>query len=763
MGTIRFLIAGLLATLVACQAQAQPAIAEASTPEIQALARGLENDPVRIFNYVHDHIQHVLYFGSKKGAALTLLEKSGNDFDQCALLVALLRAAGYTNTGYQFGWMELPYESSDHRDLRHWLRLNLVNTNWTHTADYLRFLFQNYRHYPTNGTAAIWGENLFGFQRVWVTLTNGATVYYLDPAFKVSEPISGINLATATGFSSNALMRAAGGTYTNDYVYGLNEAAVRSNLTSCTTSLLGYIQSNCPNASVEQVLGGWQIVPTTNTALPQSLLFPTHEWGGQMPVLNWANQPTDLMATLTVGFYNYLGGYESHQWYWPELQGQRLTLTFDDNGWATLWQEDDVVLENWVYFTPWEPVDFSVDLKHGTWDTNNNTFVDSSSADGSSTRYFQSLGSTNTILYGFEPDWGWLQQRQDRLDVYRQQGLTDDSLPVVSETMNVMGLTLLLESWAVDQAIAAQMGVLPQTFYSLGRLNQEPGNGYYFDRFMTYAGHAPTTGADAPDRAQVYRFTDTASYFESAAEHAVIEQLQSTNLLGASTVKMLEVASTNGQVIFLANGGNWAGIRPYLDLNYYYSGDLDLLDQFIVQGNTLLLPRSWNWVGNGDWGGFGLMLWGPAGTSSSYINGYYFGGQVSQSNAAVNPPYVADVAHGQSRRNPSLDDAKHGDPVAMETGAFQMNHVDLSLGGPEPRGITVSRHYASRGRAYNPSGLGPGWVNNYSATAKAMTAASASLGRTTPPRWRPCWRPRAPPLAFTTMQRHSPRTGWSRC
>src|SRR4029077_13584432 len=40
-------------------------VAEAVTPEIQALARGLENDPTRIFDYVHDHIRHVFYFGSK--------------------------------------------------------------------------------------------------------------------------------------------------------------------------------------------------------------------------------------------------------------------------------------------------------------------------------------------------------------------------------------------------------------------------------------------------------------------------------------------------------------------------------------------------------------------------------------------------------------------------------------------------------------------------------------------------------------------------
>src|SRR5205814_2534101 len=105
-------------------------IAEAITPEIQALARGLENDPLRILNYVHDHIRYLLYFGSKKGAQLTLLEKSGNDFDQSALLVALLRAAGHTNSGYQFGLVEVPYDdpAGHDEDLHHWLGLTLTNS-----------------------------------------------------------------------------------------------------------------------------------------------------------------------------------------------------------------------------------------------------------------------------------------------------------------------------------------------------------------------------------------------------------------------------------------------------------------------------------------------------------------------------------------------------------------------------------------------------------------------------------------------------------
>ncbi|MEI6196299.1 MAG: hypothetical protein WCS42_18425, partial [Verrucomicrobiota bacterium] len=53
-------------------------VAEVITPQIQSLADGLQHDPQRIFDYVHDQIRFVLYFGSKKGAQLTLLEKSGN-------------------------------------------------------------------------------------------------------------------------------------------------------------------------------------------------------------------------------------------------------------------------------------------------------------------------------------------------------------------------------------------------------------------------------------------------------------------------------------------------------------------------------------------------------------------------------------------------------------------------------------------------------------------------------------------------------------
>src|SRR5258708_27480903 len=203
-----------------------PSIAETNTPEIQALARGLENDPTRIYWYVHDYIKYVLYFGSKKGAQLTLLDKGGNDFDQCALLVSLLRAAGYS-AQYQFGWMGIPYDATDgtENDLHHWLGLNFSNTNWVTTSNYLINLFGT-RCYPT--TYFLTNDaNTLVFQRVWGTVNGDGNTWTLDPSFKPYDLNTRINLPLALGFSSSArlssaLSIAAGGTAGPASLSGVN-------------------------------------------------------------------------------------------------------------------------------------------------------------------------------------------------------------------------------------------------------------------------------------------------------------------------------------------------------------------------------------------------------------------------------------------------------------------------------------------------------------------------------------------------------------
>jgi RHS repeat-associated protein len=736
-------------------------VAEVITPQIQALADGLQDNPQRIFDYVHDRIRFVLYFGSKKGAELTLLEKSGNDFDQCALLVALLSAAGYSNNvSYQFGWQEIPYDDPYglNYDLHHWWQLTLNNTNWTNTITCMSYLLGQ-RGYPACYYIGGGSDNYFLFQREWVALTIGSTTYQLDPAFKISQPVSGFltNAFGSTGTTiSNALLSAASGTDTGNYAQSLNESALRGALTGYTTNLLNYVQSNAPNDSVQQVLGGWQIVPAYNPwDFSTNTTFYVYTFGGQMPVLGWTYEPTNIMSSLTIKFSAW-----TYQCWMPQLQGKRLTLTFWDYGTPTNYIStlylDDTVLVNGgatgLGGISLSNVVLTVNHPVGTWNTTNNTFVPnpSSPANESITNTYQEMppnGYTNTyvILYAFEPDWGWLQERQNKLDAYLQQGLGNSSPSVIAETLNVMGLNWLLQTAQTDRILAAQLGVLPMYFHRFGRMAQEAGRGYYVDVYMQVTGEFPSGGYDAAHiQIQNSQF-DLWSFFASALEHGIIEQLQNTNLVAASTVKMLQIANTNGQPVYLASSTNWtAGYNVQSHLTGYSSTDLSTIyNSYISQGFYVLLPQSGsNHVSSttGSWAGYGYearhAVNGAATQSSMIIAGGYNGGYVSDPTAVVDTGYTDESGDNQPTyfdTTPVSTPAPTGaDPVDLANGTFQVENTDLSLGQAEPRGITLSRYYNGARRFGNPAGMADGWTHNYSITANNVAAPQACLGGTTP-------------------------------
>jgi transglutaminase-like putative cysteine protease len=74
-----------------------------------------------MYEYVYTNIDYSPTYGLKKGALGTLLDGRGNDFDQAALLVALLRQAGYT-ASYVYGQIRL-----SPTQLTNWLGVDTSN------------------------------------------------------------------------------------------------------------------------------------------------------------------------------------------------------------------------------------------------------------------------------------------------------------------------------------------------------------------------------------------------------------------------------------------------------------------------------------------------------------------------------------------------------------------------------------------------------------------------------------------------------------
>src|ERR1051325_11278875 len=299
-----------------------------------------------------------------------------------------------------------------------------------------------------------------------------------------------------------------------------------------------------------------------------------------------------------------------------------------------------------------------------------------------------------------------------------------------------MALNWQLQMEWIGRLMAPQLGVLPMYYHRIGRMAQENGRGYFVDVGLTMAGTASSSDGAGPQHdASATQWLDMMAYFGSAMEHGLIEQLQSSNLVGASAVKMLEMANTNHQAIYLASTSNWNSVRTSLT-NYNTNS---LYTYFISPGYVVLLPQNGNFgTGSGDWTGHGFVARKADGSGSQMLidPGTYGGGYVSDTSATVNPSFIYYSSYSQpvyfNSAPPSLPHLTGADPVNMADGTFQVEGTDLSLGEREPRGLNFSRYYSSSRRNSNLAGMAPGWIHNYYLNAATVSSPEAGLGGTTP-------------------------------
>nr|MCU0772691.1 DUF6531 domain-containing protein [Verrucomicrobiota bacterium] len=386
----------------------------------------------------------------------------------------------------------------------------------------------------------------------------------------------------------------------------------------------------------------------------------------------------------------------------------------------------------------------SVDHPHGTWDTDNNTLINEGWNDQSVETSCQRTNASYALTYAFEASPEWLRTRQQRLDRYRQQGLGDGSRQVVCETLNLLGLGWMEQTELTFRQIGRAADVLTQNHHRLGSVAQEAGRGYYLDMGLEVRAIVSSAGNSTEDIERASRAFDLDAYFGSALEHAIIEQLQRSNLVAASTVKMLQLANTNSVKVFLADSNNWtvgANVRGQLT-NY----NLPWLDDYIAAGYSLLVPRDGgrSVAGAGSWAGCGLVArlatesWWNTGM---LIGGGYNGGYVSRPNATVDPGGVSEIDEGQpdyfDPNGAFVWTPSSAEPVRMSDGAYELTATDLSAGQPEPRGFSFTRSYSSARRHHNAAGLAHGWTHNYFFRLAELSAPEAGLGQTTPAQMAP--------------------------
>ncbi|PXF58032.1 MAG: hypothetical protein C4B58_08210 [Deltaproteobacteria bacterium] len=222
----------------------------------------------------------------------------------------------------------------------------------------------------------------------------------------------------------------------------------------------------------------------------------------------------------------------------------------------------------------------------------------------------------------------------------------------------------------------------------------------------------------------------------SAFEHGILEQLMGSDNPCISTMKLFQIANSEGSKVFFANSGNFATVKP--QLHNYSASTLNDLQFQVNSGHTLILPDDGQ-LGMGQWQGLGYITRYESGSSMSLgmiIGGGYHGGYGSNP-AQADPPAVNQNIQTNTNNNPAPSTINqqvtpHSTPQSIESvdmagGSYLYNRIDLALGGTSSLGPAFGRSYNS-GLNLEDRGLGNGWTHNYDIRISRGSHGDPGLG-----------------------------------
>ena len=320
-------------------------------PEIAELARGLDHDIFKIFNYVRNHIRFEPYYGLQKGALMTLLEGSGNDFDQAVLLAALLRESGYDNIEYLKNGIRLPYNSPDgEASFSNWFGLpetpyqdgSFEEASGQSVAEY----FDNFATLPSEEEAkqiyhVFLNLFLLGFPidqlaftlepvrvvvpHVYLQVETSVGFIPLDPSSKVFEyPADQPSFwSVFDDYSRSEILAQPDVVDDPDYAQAVDLNHVDDYLDELHQSALSKIQADWRAAHIENLTGEPRIQPNGVTGLTSTNGLMTGVQYASNPEV-WTEIPVEHSTSIEIS----LGGHTFVSSF-AELGGRKLSLVHD--------------------------------------------------------------------------------------------------------------------------------------------------------------------------------------------------------------------------------------------------------------------------------------------------------------------------------------------------------------------------------------------------------------------------------------------------
>ncbi len=657
----------------------------AGAADIVELARALKSDVDLIWQFVHDNIEFLPTTGSQKGAWGCLIDGMGNSFDQSDLMIQLLTEAGYS-ASYMYGELRLTEaEAAD------WLGTDVSDI----------YAASNLLAVGGIPNAVVWTGSAYvlDLNHCWVRCTIGMTNYYFDPALKEYEVVSGIDLATAMDYDRTDFMNNAtsGATITSDYVQDMNRSNVRSDLNTFASNLVDYIRTNNHAATMDDIIGGRKIVPTSDTPLRQT----SH------PKLKPMTSPT-VWSSIPNGYKAILGvDYDtiSVSFYSADIHGKRLTIWFNGSNEAELRLDGSLIATSSAQ-TPnsWNSVLLTATHPYPT------TFADEA--------HWQTV--FEGIPYLIAQAWGNAGSKMT--DFHIEKWAENKFAGGATTDENVMGeiFSAAWHTWNSQKSKACD--VLNRLTNCTTVLHHQTGLlGHNNGLFCDLGGIVWASSALDNDWNNVDS-NDTALAMHGIAFEGSFSCDIYNDGGGYNSTLSIDTAVSSGLKIYDAGSGNWSGtVRP--SVTNYTTGQLDDIENWWINyGWRVALPEDGQQTVD-DFTGFGYYAISPWYGAVGIITGTLKG---RWPRTWLVPP------EKEPPKTPPKDPPKDGDPVDLVGGNFLHEHTDLTLGSMKyPYGLDFKRLYNSGSRLQDGV-LGPGWKHNHEVRSQVLSNGLLSLGQDSP-------------------------------
>lgn len=673
----------------------QSSAATALTPEITELARGLRHDPLLIYEFVRNTIDYIPVFGGLKGAAMTLLDGRGNDFDQASLLIALLRASGYA-ANYIYGTIRL-----DAAQITSWLGVaddpsiagsilasgGIPADVYTDGAGHIAYIELNH---------------------VFVKVTIDSENYVFDPSFKAHTAKTGINLDSALQYDKAIFLSQAtqGMTSGSGFVQAVNRSNIRNSLSAMTNTLVTHIRTHMPGAGMDDIIGGKQIEAIKNKPFEITLPYETARLD------EWTGIPDSYNTTLRIQHLGIDIKLTVAQFY-----GKRLTIAygFEDGYYYPYLLLDGVAIAagNPTSTSNYLACDFTIDHPY--------------SASGGS--YCDETGTVYLrpgYIYYISNGWGGvgrkvIEKHRRILDQFLAEGISNLSEAVLGESLTMIGLTWMAETTKAGLLGDTLSKTLTLLHHELGVVGQE--SAPFMDMPMSQVSIISLDGIEDRTQARMY----ARSGINSAFEWGAIDQVQETSAV--STIKLLDMANAQGDKIYDADSSNYTTfVKP--NLKNYSAYQLSLVTSYISSGYRVILSENGN-IRDVNYKGVGFIAISPYGGMANMIAGGLTSGSGGYSNT-FGLCEADRVAAEMAEYNKSAAHPKSEEPIDLVTGYYLDHKADLTVGGDQlPLGLSFLRSYSSEYR-FNSGPLGRGWRHGWDLSAKTASDGFCGMGEGSP-------------------------------